>query len=97
LFEEYAPIAPAAFSLQGAYPNPFNPTTTISYTLANAGVVKLSVFDVTGREVASLVNGYREAGAQSVTFDAANLTSGVYMYRLSFGDLTSTGKMVLLK
>jgi hypothetical protein len=96
-FEEYAVAAPAQCTLKGNYPNPFNPTTTISFSLVNAGAVKLAVFDISGREVATLVNGYREAGAHNVTFDASNLTSGVYVYRLSSGDLTVSGKMILMK
>ncbi|MCX6640029.1 MAG: T9SS type A sorting domain-containing protein [bacterium] len=96
--DEYAvENAPTEFALVGAYPNPFNPTTTISFTLPDAGSVKLSVFDVNGREVANLVNGYRTAGSHNVTFDASHLTSGVYIYRLFIGDQTASGKMVLLK
>jgi len=99
LFDEYATstVAPSQFALQGAYPNPFNPTTNISYSLANAGNVKLTVFDAMGREVATLVNGYRNAGAQQVTFDASKLSSGVYLYQLNADGQIATGKMVLMK
>ncbi|MCX6639138.1 MAG: S8 family peptidase [bacterium] len=99
-FEEYTVetnATPSAYELKGAYPNPFNPTTNISYNLGDAGNVKLTVFDVSGREVATLVNGYREAGAHSVTFDASKLTSGVYIYRLTVGGFNASGKMVLMK
>jgi hypothetical protein len=96
--EEYAvATVPADFAMVGVYPNPFNPTTTLSFTLANAGTVQMSIYDVNGREVANLINGYREAGSHSVTFDASHLTSGVYVYRLTSGDQVASGKMVLLK
>jgi hypothetical protein len=85
------------FALIGNYPNPFNPTTTISYSLENAGNVTLAVFDVTGREVAKLVDGYRNAGVHEVTFDASGLASGVYIYRLTADGNTSIAKMVLMK
>ncbi|MCX6639790.1 MAG: T9SS type A sorting domain-containing protein [bacterium] len=97
--DEYAvsTAAPAEFALVSNFPNPFNPTTNISYTLPNAGNVKLSVFDATGREVATLVNGYRDAGSHSVTFDGSNLASGIYMYRLTSGGQVASGKMVMMK
>jgi len=80
-----------------AYPNPFNPTTVISYTLDVANHVTLSVYDVSGREVATLVDGYRSVGAHEVSFDASHLSSGVYIYRLTSGAQTLSGKMVLMK
>jgi len=89
--------APASFSLIGATPNPFNPITTISFTLPEASRVTLNVFDVSGRQVAQLVNGLRAAGAHQVSFDGSNLSSGVYLYTLTAGSQTATGKMVLLK
>jgi hypothetical protein len=89
--------APADYILHGATPNPFNPTTTLSFALPQAGQVKLSVFDVAGRQVAELVNGYRDAGSHEVTFDASNLASGLYLYQLSAGNFSATGKMMLLK
>jgi len=89
------PVTPEKFALLGAYPNPFNPTTTISYKLQNAAYTSLKVFDVQGREVATLVNGYRNAGSHDVTFNGADLASGVYLYRLESDDLSATGKMVL--
>jgi len=99
LLDEYATstVAPSQFALQGAYPNPFNPTTNISFSLANASNVKLTVFDATGREVATLINGYRNAGAQQVTFDASKLASGIYLYQLNADGQIATGKMVLMK
>jgi hypothetical protein len=85
------------FALLQNYPNPFNPTTTISYNLRDAAPVKLTVFDLTGREVAELVNGSETAGAHTVSFDATGLSAGVYFYRLTAGEFTATRKLMLLK
>ncbi|HEX7343567.1 MAG TPA: T9SS type A sorting domain-containing protein, partial [bacterium] len=84
-------------TVRGASPNPFNPTTTLSFELPQAGSVKLSVYNVTGREVATLVNGWRDAGNHEVTFDATGLASGLYVYQLTAGDFHAIGKMMLLK
>jgi hypothetical protein len=94
---EVAVSSPTAFALAVASPNPFNPTTTLRFSLPEASHVTLAVFDVTGRQVAQLVNGMQDAGQHSVTFDGSNLASGVYLYRLTAGLNTATGKMVLLK
>jgi len=88
---------PGGIALSQNYPNPFNPTTVIGYQLATAGDVRLSVFDLLGREVEVLVNQNQSAGSYKVTFDAMNLTSGVYLYRLQSGSKTLTGKMLLVK
>ncbi|MCX6640902.1 MAG: T9SS type A sorting domain-containing protein [bacterium] len=98
-FDEYATdvTAPTEFALLGNYPNPFNPTTSINFSLVNAGNVQLTVYDVSGREVATLVNGYRNAGIQSVSFDASHLASGIYIYRLTSGGQVTSAKMVLMK
>jgi len=88
---------PAAHLLTNAYPNPFNPIAMISYSLPEASRMTLSVYDVSGREVIRLVNGWRDAGSHEVTFDGSNLASGVYLYRIEAGDLMTTGKMVLMK
>ncbi|MCB9357689.1 MAG: lamin tail domain-containing protein [Calditrichaeota bacterium] len=85
------------FALHQNYPNPFNPTTSIRFDLAEAADVTLKVFNVAGQEVASLVSGNLVAGAHTVNFDGANLTSGVYLYRLTTGEFTQTQKMMLLK
>jgi hypothetical protein len=79
------------------YPNPFNPATVINYQLASAGKVSLKVYDLLGREVATLVNGMKAAGNYSATLNAGNLPSGVYFYRLQTGSFNSTKKLVLLK
>jgi hypothetical protein len=75
--------APARFTLYQNYPNPFNPETEIGFQVSDFGVVSLGVFDLLGREVAKLVEGYRAPGSYTERFDASKLTSGVYLYRLS--------------
>jgi subtilisin family serine protease len=84
-------------SLLQNYPNPFNPTTRISFTLVEASNVRLEVFNVAGQRVALLVNEHREAGLHFVDFDASALSSGIYFYRLTAGDVTQNRKMILLK
>ncbi len=79
------------------YPNPFNPTTIIRYQIPNAGKVLLKIYDVLGREVETLVNYYQTAGLHSVEFNAQNLPSGVYLYRLTSHGRSTTRKLVLLK
>ncbi|TKJ41569.1 hypothetical protein CEE37_03110 [candidate division LCP-89 bacterium B3_LCP] len=85
------------YSLSANYPNPFNPTTNISFALPNDGVVSLSVYDISGSLVATLVDGFRSAGSYEATFDATGLTSGVYFYQLTADDYSSMHKMVLMK
>lgn len=88
---------PKSFALEQNYPNPFNPTTVISYQLSAVSNVTLDVYDILGREVATLVNEKQSAGNYSVTFDGSRLASGVYFYRLVAGNYTSTKKLVLVK
>ncbi|MEX0858087.1 MAG: T9SS type A sorting domain-containing protein [Balneolaceae bacterium] len=89
---------PEGYSLEQNYPNPFNPTTNINYTIKEAGNVSLKVYDITGREVVSLVNNERlSAGNHTVTFDASNLASGVYIYALDVNGLRLTNRMTLIK
>jgi len=88
---------PSTFSLAQNYPNPFNPVTTISYSLPFRSKVSLSVFDILGREVATLISGEVAAGGHSVQWSPANLPSGVYHYRLAAGEFTATKKMLLIK
>ncbi|MFA5668866.1 MAG: T9SS type A sorting domain-containing protein [Balneolaceae bacterium] len=89
--------SPSGFELSQNYPNPFNPTTNIQFTLQQAGTVSLKVFNMLGQEVATLVNGRIGAGVQTVEFDASNLASGVYLYRLQAGNKIQTNKMMLIK
>jgi hypothetical protein len=88
---------PADYFLSQNYPNPFNPSTTISYALAEDIDVSLKVFDILGNEVATLINENQPAGAYDVSFDAGNLSSGVYYYTLQAGEFTSTKKLMLMK
>lgn len=88
---------PSEFKLYPNFPNPFNPSTTLQFDLSKAGEVKLTVYDVLGKEVATLVEGRMSAGVHSVEFDGEKFTSGVYFARLSVGGLAMTRKMVLLK
>ena len=88
---------PQATRLDQNYPNPFKPRTEISFTLAEAGHVRLEVFDVAGRRVASRVDGARGVGPHTVSFDASSLSSGSYFYRLIAGGAVEQKKMVLLK
>lgn len=85
------------YSLKQNYPNPFNPSTNISYTLKESGDVSLKVYDVSGKEVMVLENGFKEAGSYNVHFNAGSLSAGVYYYRLISGDFSETKKMVLTK
>ncbi|MBX2992948.1 MAG: T9SS type A sorting domain-containing protein [Bacteroidetes bacterium] len=88
---------PAAYALYQNYPNPFNPMTTIRYQLPAAGHVTLKVFDLLGREVATLVDGIQQAGFKSVAFDGGGLPSGIYFYRLNNGNYSAVKKMVLIQ
>jgi hypothetical protein len=88
---------PAGFVLEQNYPNPFNPSTTISYALSVQAHVRLTVFDLLGREVARLVDGIEAPGQKSVRWEAASIAAGVYFYRLQVGEVTHTRKMILMK
>ncbi|MTI87262.1 MAG: T9SS type A sorting domain-containing protein [Balneolaceae bacterium] len=88
---------PAEFTLKQNYPNPFNPTTQIAFDLPKASKVRLTVFDMLGRKVSTLVNERMSAGSQVVEFDASRLSSGMYIYRIDAGTFTSTKKMMLIK
>lgn len=90
-------LASATFSLEQNYPNPFNPSTTISFQIPQAGLVKIAVYNILGKEVALLLNEEKEAGRYEVNFDGGNLSSGVYFYKITSGNFTSTRKMVLMK
>jgi len=89
--------APVEYALQQNYPNPFNPSTKIAYSLAVDSRVTLTVYNLLGETVATLINGNVSAGEQDFTFDASGLNSGVYFYSLSAGNFVQTRKMILLK
>jgi hypothetical protein len=88
---------PQEFNLSQNFPNPFNPATTIKYDIPASGLVILKVYNILGKEVRTLVNEYKSAGSYSVTFDAGDLASGVYMYQLISSNTTLTKRMVLIK
>ncbi len=88
---------PHGYTLEQNYPNPFNPVTTFSYTLPKADNVTISIFDMSGRKIATLVNDHQQAGTYSLTWDASHHSSGIYFYRLTANDLTITRKMVFMK
>ena len=88
---------PSSFSLKQNYPNPFNSVTKINYEIRVTNHAKLVVYDAMGKEVVTLVNEKQNPGTYQVEFEAGNLTSGVYFYRLSSGDFTDTKRMMLVK
>ncbi len=88
---------PAAYKLSQNYPNPFNPSTTIEFSLPEAGVVTLTVHDILGRQIATLVSGEMKAGKHTYQWDSGGLSSGVYLYRLRAGDVSLTRKMHIVK
>jgi len=90
-------LAPGQFNLMQNYPNPFNPSTTINYSLAKPGIVKLSVYDITGSKIATIVNENKPAGNYSVKFNGGNLASGIYLYRLESGGYNASRKFILMK
>jgi hypothetical protein len=100
--EGQSPVIPAEYTLQQNYPNPFNPSTNIRFSVAQAGHVSLKVYNVLGVEVASIVNEQKEAGTFTVNWNAAGLSSGIYLYRLSVTSdhgqvFEQSNKMTLLK
>ncbi len=95
---------PSGFELSRNYPNPFNPTTTLSFVISHPSFVTLTVYDVLGREVATLVNEVKQAGEYAVPWNAEGIASGVYLYRLSAGSVSGQAgefmdikKMLILK
>ncbi len=95
--EEAVLIHPSSFILQPSHPNPFNPTTAISFELRDASYVSLRVYDSAGRLVTTLVNGWRDASDHQITFDGSGLPSGIYFAKLVAGDYSQVQKLILLK
>jgi hypothetical protein len=90
-------ITPLEFTLEQNYPNPFNPSTTISFQIPQSGIVKLVVYNMLGKEVTTLLNEEKTAGAYEVNFSVQNIASGIYFYTINAGNFTSTKKMILMK
>ena len=88
---------PKAYNIEQNFPNPFNPSTTITYQIPNDGQVTIKVFDVLGREVKTLVDEFKPANWYSVVFDASHLSSGMYFYSIHAGDYNAVKKMMLIK
>jgi hypothetical protein len=85
------------YTLNQNYPNPFNPNTTINFTLPQSGNVKLIVYNLLGQQIKTLINEFKESGSHSINFDASQLTSGIYIYKLEASNFTQTRKMTLVK
>ncbi|MBC8278224.1 MAG: T9SS type A sorting domain-containing protein [FCB group bacterium] len=95
--EDYTAAAPSEFKMHGAYPNPFNPAAKIAFDLPEEADVCLKVFDALGRQAAVLADGYLPAGKYELEFNGENFTSGVYFYRLTAGNYSASGKMLMIK
>jgi hypothetical protein len=93
----FADALPGKFNLSQNYPNPFNPSTTIEYSVATTGKVELAIYNVQGQKISTLVSGNKTAGSYKTTFDASNLASGVYFYKLTAGSDILTKKMLVVK
>ena len=90
-------VEPGAFNLHPAYPNPFNPVTNIAYDVTNSALVNISVYDVLGRNMETLVNEVKPAGAYSINWNAASYSSGVYYVKMVSGEYKKKKKVVLMK
>jgi hypothetical protein len=88
---------PDKLILRQNYPNPFNPATTISYSISEPATISLKVYDILGKEIKTLVNGYQMGGKHTIVFDARNFASGVYYYKLQAGSFSHTRKMILVR
>ena len=88
---------PIEYSLSQNYPNPFNPSTVIRYSLIGNDMTSLKVYDITGKEVANLVNETQDPGRYEVTFNGSNFASGVYFYKITAGSFSSVKRMFLVK
>ena len=90
-------ILPDKYLLYQSFPNPFNPSTTIKYSVPNSDIVNIKVYDILGKEVATLLNEYKSPGSYIVEFDGSKFASGVYFYQLKAGNYLDTKKMILMK
>ena len=88
---------PNRFVLHPAYPNPFNPMTTIRYDLPESDLVQIAIYDITGREVANLINTIQDEGYHRINWDATSYSSGAYFVKMTAGDFTQTQKIMLVK
>ncbi len=95
--DEEKNFIPTEFELYQNYPNPFNPTTNIQYAIANRQYVTIKIFDILGKEIATLVNGFKSTGKYEIIFDASKLSTGIYFYKLTSGNINLIRKMVLLR
>ncbi len=90
-------LVPVDYRLEQNYPNPFNPVTAIKYQIPNSGNVMIEVFDINGKRISVLMNGYKDAGYYSVDFNVTSLSSGIYFYRMTSGNFTDSKKMIVVK
>jgi len=88
---------PTEFSLSQNYPNPFNPSTVIRYSLIDNGFTSLKIYDISGKEVANLVNELQTSGSYEVKFNGSNFASGVYFYKIQAGSFSAVKRMFLIK
>jgi hypothetical protein len=95
--DEKEGIGISDYSLSQNYPNPFNPSTLIEYKIPKSNFIEIKVYDVLGKEIATLVDGYKSKGIYKIQFNSIGLISGVYMYRLKAGDFTEVKKMILMR
>ena len=95
--ESLIDLSPGSFKLYANYPNPFNPSTKIRYAIPQTAFTVLKVYSITGKEIATLINEEKTPGVYEVTFDAANYSSGIYIYKLQAGSFTDVKEMVLMK
>ena len=89
--------APKRFALEQNYPNPFNPSTTIRFDVPTRSFVSIKIFDLLGREIETLTNGYRDIGTYAIKWNPEQLPNGPYFYRLTAGNFSTVHKMMLLK
>lgn len=95
--EQHTNIVPKAYTLSQNYPNPFNPSTKIEYAVPKSGLISLKIYNILGQEVATIFRGFQNTGKYIATFNATNLASGIYFYRLQAGNVSLTKKMILMK